>query len=66
MVAWMDCVKAVCWVDLSVGEMVEMMVALSVVQMVGQMVALLAVHWVDGSAVRLFVVYELVDLKDQK
>jgi hypothetical protein len=34
MVAWMDCVKAVRWVDLSVGEMVEMMVALSVDKMV--------------------------------
>ncbi len=62
----MDCVKAVHWVVLSVGQMVEMMVALSVGQMVQMMVALLAVRWVDGSAVRLLVVYELVDLKDQK
>jgi hypothetical protein len=38
MVAWMDGVKAVRWVVLSVGEMVEMMVALSVGQMVQLMV----------------------------
>jgi hypothetical protein len=66
MVAWIDCVKAVRWVALSVDQMVEMMVAMLVEWMVEMMVALLAVRWVDGSAGRLFEVFESVDLKDQK
>ena len=51
-------------VALSARQMVEMMVALLVDQMVEMMVALMIDRWVDWSAVRLFVVYELVDLKD--